>query len=336
MAKKGEDEERAKAQGRRVAQSSLRSSLAEQNSEMRANVLRSREEMRAYAKKQELEAAQHDLAEAEKASKRQQRLHDERREREHQIRKNKESRDSSKRNKREMEQREMAAVRAAIDKEEQFRLDKIAAEKRRFEAIIQENNAEKLRRDDAKRRTAEDDNRLMEAAKARLEAEEQARVNAFADRQARLAHFSRASAEDGAGKAEAETIAREMERVNREAALKVAADERRERNDLDKIESNKKLMAQANSRLKSERDARTAKMHKDNMAYAAKVKADLHVAEEQERGKGAKVRADELENRRHLDRQIAYDQHRRATEATDMTPLELKLNRKLLVESGLA
>ena len=285
---------------------------------------------RTYAQRQAKLLAEWRVEAAKKKERESRKYKDEQKVREAQIAERKLRIEKEKASALQREKDDLELCRKATDRDRALALQRKQQERERLKKIQAETRRDRELRDLRKKKEGIEDKELMEAYKAKLEREEEARQNAFAQRMARLEQFAIKSGTEttGAGYQEAQNIRKMEQRILEEAKLKEQADEEREQRDKQNIRTKQRQIALENSRLLESKQRQLKAEHDLEKEYA-----DRYVQESQdylrnERDKLIKHRQDMLAHQQVLQAQI-LDAKARNTNV-DMDSRERQLNQNLL------
>jgi len=225
-----------------------------------------------------------------------------------------------KRLRQEQEIADLARCKREIE-EEQARLQQEKEdEAERMRKVKLENMKERERRALRKAEEAAEDQRLVEAYKAKLEREEIERANAFAKRMERLEKSGQKWAQEGAGKEQMDFERRLEDTILKEAQRKEQADLDRERRDKQAIKDKQKLIAAANKQLIDAKMQRFQQARSEDLSFARKFRSD-----------GEQFRHEEAERkRRHVEmmrqHQAALKQQMEQRRSNPSDPAKLSMS----------
>mmetsp|Transcript_24971 Transcript_24971/g.78198 ORF Transcript_24971/g.78198 Transcript_24971/m.78198 type:complete len:573 (-) Transcript_24971:208-1926(-) len=251
-----------------------------------------------------------------------QKYQEERRWRDRQIAELNRRRDEEQRELREEEAANLARVRAKLAAEEERR----SREKERTLAqmmqvqndIRQQQQARVVQRE----LEAEQDARLMEEYKARLEKQEKDRAEAFKKRMARYEAIGEQWAKKGAGAQQAEIEAQMDAMVLRESQKKERMDHEREVAKKQQQEEYKRRMIADNQRLLQEKQQIKRAQAAQEEAYAAQYQQEFVDWQRDEDMRQSKKLADQAQYQRVLEDQIEEAKRRREAEMGALSPLQ--------------
>ena len=221
--------------------------------------------------------------------------------------------------------------RNEIKRQETMNEEKKDKERQRLQKIRIENSKEREVRSLRARHEADEDQRLMNEYKAKLDKEESDRASAFARRMARLEQFTNKSGEAGGAGFEQARQERELELiVLKEAAKKEAADIERERSDREKLRMNKVRMAMENKRIMEEKKKILDSDAEYEKEYANRFRreGEEYMREEQERF--AENRQKMKKHQQLLTEQIDYQQNQEKN--IEMSERERAMNKSMLLK----
>lgn len=199
---------------------------------------------------------------------------EEKRIREIQIREKKRRAEEELRARREEDERVLKRCQEEIIAEERKVQAAKDAEAERMRQVKLDNLKEREIRMQRKQQEALEDQRLMEAYKAKLEREEVERANAFERRMERLQASGQKWAEEGAGKEQLEFEQKLEQQILGEALRKEQADLERERRDKKAIKDKQRLMAESNRKLIEAKKLRMQRKQQEDQSFADKAQRD--------------------------------------------------------------
>lgn len=229
---------------------------------------------------------------------------------------------------REAETRELEDCRRAIESQRAAAFAGKVAARERSVQIRSETEEERKRQAERKRQQGDEDQRMMEEFKAKLDREESARQSAFAARVKRLERFSDESGTTGAGFREQQLVKNREERILAEAKKKEQADMERERRDREALKRKQRQIALENARLSEEKRSNNRKQVEEEKRFADRFVRESQDYLRAEADKMQAMRQDMVHHQNFLRAQIAEAKAHK--QGDDMDHRERRINKALL------
>lgn len=247
-----------------------------------------------------------------------------------QVKWRKEQVESEQRARREREERELDECRVTLERERRQVMDKRLEAREQLRAIQMETAKERALQARRKHDESQEDKLLMDAFKAKLDREEEARQSAFTARMKRLEHFTMTSrtSTKGAGYQEQQMLKKREQRILADAKRKEEADIERERRDMQTLREKQRQITLENSRILQEKRENERKQLEEDQKFASCYVRDSQAYLRSEADRMLATRAAMYNHRKALEDQIQEAKAAKVT--TDMDTRERLINKSLL------